>query len=144
MKAERYAAMVNGSMNEFTKLFKNEKDISVGRLKDRIQFVNCNLRSEDGVFHRYLTILVYDPTYRDTFTIRAHINGGELTKSIRVTVVGREVISISLYKQPDQTYQGKDKRITIHEVTLIRLIQHILLHDKEYPVERESREEVFL
>ena len=144
MKAEQYAAMVNRSMTEITKIFKDEKDVPVGRLKDRIQFVSYNLRSEDGVFQQYLTILIYDPTYREVFTIRAHVDVGKLTKSIRVIVVDREIRSTSLYKRPDQIYRNEKVGISVSEATLVRLIRHILLHDKEYPIEKESREEVFL
>ena len=144
MKAERYVAMVHRSMSDITKIFRDGKDVSVGRLKDRIQYAHCNLRSEDGVFQRYLTIVIYDPTYREMFTIYAHVEGGELTKSIRVSIVDRGVKSVSLYKRPDQIYRNEKAGIGISEATLVQLIQHILLHDKEYQVERESREEVFL
>ena len=144
MKAERYVAMVHRSISDIAKIFRDGKDVSVGRLKDRIQYVHCNLRSEDGVFQRYLTIVFYDPTYRETFTIYAHVDGGELTKSIRVSIVDRGVKSVSLYKQPDQIYRNEKAGISISEATLVQLIQHILLHDKEYQIERESREEVFL
>ena len=33
MKAERYVAMVHRSMSDITKIFRDGKDVSVGRLK---------------------------------------------------------------------------------------------------------------
>lgn len=143
MKAERCATMVNGSMGELAKLFKSGINIPTGILRDKIKSVTCNLRSEDGVFQRYLVIIIYNPTYQKTFTIRAHVDGGELTKSIRVVTPGVDTDTISLYQQPDHTYQNKKSNIIIEETTLIRLIQHILLYDKDYNVKHESREEVF-